>query len=125
MRMTLVTYRKTFNLGSYTSESIGVEMELNEGDNATEALDNCSALVEEYHQKTLAELETYRGTSVRDIIEPAVQINKVPDELQGALDGIDKCQDMSELKGWWTLSKSNLKLSQAYKAKEKQLTDAK
>lgn len=69
MRMILVTYRKTFNLGSYQSESIGVEMELNEGDSAVVALDNCAALVDEYHVKTLATLDAYRGTHTEIIPE--------------------------------------------------------
>ena len=54
--------------------------------------------------------------------------NPVTNEIQSALDGINACEELegnNGLKRWWTKSKSNLTLSTAYKAKEKQLTDAK
>jgi hypothetical protein len=34
MRVDRINYQKTFNLGNYTSERIGLEAQLEEGDNA-------------------------------------------------------------------------------------------
>ena len=53
---------------------------------------------------------------------------KVTDEVQAILDGIKSCTEISGSEGlssYWLRSKANLTLTQAYKAKEKQLTDAK
>ncbi len=129
MLISKVTYRKTFNLGSFQSEAIGVEIDLNEGESATEALDTCSQLVNEYHQKTMAELDEFRGTKTTDInpIED-IQVDKVPDEIRAVLDGIEACTGIAGSEGlgsYWLRSKGNLVLSTAYKAKEKQLTNAK
>ncbi len=125
MNIDRIAYQKVFPIGSYATERIGLEATLDIGENPEEALTKLKTITNELHIATMFELEGYRGTSVREIGEQEQQVDKVPDELQDALDGIEKCQDMSELKNWWTLSKSNLKLSQAYKAKEKLLTDAK
>ncbi len=125
MNIDRIAYQKVFPIGSYATERIGLEATLDVGENPEEALTKLKTITNELHIATMAELEGYRGTTTRVVEEKETQVTKVPDELQDALDGIEKCQDISELKEWWTLSKSNLKLSQAYKAKEKQLTDAK
>lgn len=51
MNINKVNYQRTFNLGNYCSERIGVELDLNPGEDATTALDTARKLVEEYHQK--------------------------------------------------------------------------
>lgn len=53
-----------------------------------------------------------------------VQVDKAPNPVQAAIDDIKKCETMDDLKSFWTLSKSNLNISLAYKEKEKQLKDA-
>ena len=53
MHIAKVNYQKTFNLGNYQSEKIGIEMELNQGESASKALDVCKELVEEYHRENL------------------------------------------------------------------------
>lgn len=119
MHISNINYQKTFNIGSYQSIKIGVEMVINEGENAEEGMDNLRVFVNEYFTKH-APTEEQRGTQVRDIVE-----DKPTDAIQDTLDGIEKCQTIDELKGWWLVSKGNLTLSGAYKSKEKQLNDAK
>ena len=51
MNIKTVYYQKTFNLGNYNSERIGIEVALNEGENAEDALNTARNLVEEYHSK--------------------------------------------------------------------------
>ena len=93
--MSLITYRKTFNLGNFTSESIGVEMELNEGDNPVEALDACSQLVNEYHQKTIADLEEYRGVITKTI--PDVQDIKIEKTI---IQEMEECSTYAEIQSF-------------------------
>lgn len=38
MRAVKVKYEKKFNLGNYETEAVGVELELNEGEKASDAL---------------------------------------------------------------------------------------
>lgn len=51
MHITTINYTKTFNLGNYSSEKIGVEIALNEGEDAMEAMEAAKNLVHEFHQK--------------------------------------------------------------------------
>ena len=56
MHIQTINYTRTFNLGNYSSEKIGVEFALNEGESATKALDYARELVEEYHKQNLIKL---------------------------------------------------------------------
>jgi hypothetical protein len=55
------------------------------------------------------------------------QVDKIPlsEEIQNALFDIQCCKTQDELDGFWMMSKGNLTLKDAYKAKEKQFKDAK
>ena len=57
MHIQTINYTRTFNLGNYSSEKIGVEFALNEGESATKALDYARELVEEYHKQNLIKLK--------------------------------------------------------------------
>ena len=57
MHIQTINYTRTFNLGNYSSEKIGVEFALNPGESADKALDNARQLVEEYHKKSVKQIE--------------------------------------------------------------------
>lgn len=126
MTPTLITYQRVFPLGSYSTERIGLEATLDEGENPETALSRLKIMVEELHQETLKSLSTddFRGTHVRNVVEePVDSVNKV-------LEAIRLCNEIEgngefSLRTYWLISKGNLVLSQAYKEREKQLTDAK
>ena len=82
-----------------------------------------------YNEDGTAKYEMYkgeemRGTHVRNVVEePVDSVNKV-------LEAIRLCNEIEgngefSLRTYWLISKGNLVLSQAYKEREKQLTDAK
>ena len=50
MHIQVINYQRTFNLGNYASEKIGVEVAINAGEDAKEALETAKSLVEEYHK---------------------------------------------------------------------------
>jgi hypothetical protein len=123
MQLDRISYQKVFPIGSYATERIGLEASLDKDENPEVALQRLSILVNDLHSATIANLEHYRGTSVVDI--PETKVDKVPDEVQAVLDGIENSPDMKELSSFWLKSKGNLMLLSAYKSKEKQLTNAK
>lgn len=49
MKATKVIYEKTFNLGNYQNEVIGIEIEPAEGEKASEAMDMAKRFVEAKH----------------------------------------------------------------------------
>ena len=57
MNITSINYTKTYNLGSYQSEKIGVEISINEGENAMEALDTVKKLCQEFHEKDFTDIQ--------------------------------------------------------------------
>ena len=82
-----------------------------------------------YNEDGTAKYEMYKGeemkgTHVRNVVEePVDSVNKV-------LEAIRLCNEIEgsgefSLRTYWLISKGNLVLSQAYKEREKQLTDAK
>ena len=45
MRAVKIKYEKKFNIGDYQSEAVGIELELNEGEKASDALALAKAFV--------------------------------------------------------------------------------
>ena len=89
-----ILYQKTFNIGSYMSEKIGVELTLNEGENAEQALDTAKSLVEEYHKKNNPINEEFMGTKIRDIVEDAPK-----DPKQALIQSIQQCKELEGADG--------------------------
>ena len=94
MHIDRIQYQKTFNLGMYQSEKIGVELTLNEGENAEQALDTAKSLVEEYHKKNNPINEEFMGTKIRDIVEDAPK-----DPKQALIQSIQQCKELEGADG--------------------------
>lgn len=117
MHIQVINYQKTFNLGNYSSEKIGVEIALNQGDDAKLALQEAQKLVEEYHQENL---EKIQFQSVEEIIwnEPVKKEKKETKSVsQRTKEFIDSCKTIKELKAWELMCKNNVELSQYYNEK--------
>jgi len=114
-----VSYQKTFNLGMYQSERIHVELTLNEGENATEALDTARNLVEEYHRKTTP-VEPYEMmcTKVVDI-----QKDKPLSTRDAVINGIQTCTEVKVLESYKLLCGVDTELKHIYETKLKELTN--
>jgi hypothetical protein len=117
MHIQVINYQKTFNLGNYSSEKIGVEIALNQGDDAKLALQEAQKLVEEYHQENL---EKIQFQSVEEIIwnEPVKKEKKETKSVtQRTKEFIDSSKTVKELKAWELMCKNNVELSQYYNEK--------
>ena len=114
------SYEMVTPYGLKVWDKVSVSGTISPSEDIQQAYKELDKILEEAHQATLSGEDEMKGTKVRDIApEPKIDI------LQGALDEIEKCTNMDELKGLWLISKSNLTLSAAYKVKEKQLTNVK
>lgn len=61
MKATKVNYEKTFNLGNYQNEVIGIEIEIEKGETAQQAIEMAKKFVEHMHcNKKKEELEEAR-----------------------------------------------------------------
>ena len=116
MHIEKVNYQKTFNLGNYSSEKIGVELCLNAGEDAKEALNAAKELVEEYHKENLVKLREsglYQEEETVEVIEK-VQPKTLNEKVKIF---IDACKTVEELKAWELMSKNNLELHEYYDQK--------
>jgi hypothetical protein len=132
MHIQTVSYTRTFNLGNYSSEKIGVEFALNQGESANKALDVARELVEQYHAENVKrQKEFYEepGELLYKIISSSVTSDKnevIPTQSKQTLaektkQFIDLCKTKEELKAWELMSKNNPELLKHYNNKFKTL----
>ena len=117
MHIQTVNYTRTFNLGNYSSEKIGVEFSLNQGESANKALDIARELVEEYHKQNVERLKSlgYYHDEIIEVI-PTQSKQTLAEKTKSF---IDSCKTKEELKAWELMSKSNPELLEHYNNKLK------
>ena len=122
MHIEKVNYQKTFNLGNYTSEKIGVEVCLHNGESADKALDIAKGLVEEYHKKNLDRHSIVIDAEIEPIvIEPRQNPKSLTERTK---EFIEMCKTKEELKAWELMSKNNTELLEYYNNKLKSFNNA-
>lgn len=113
MHIEKVNYQKTFNLGNYTSEKIGVELSLHQGESADKALDIAKQLVEEYHLENLK-----NNTFIVDVeTEPIIQTQSPKTLVEKTKQFINDCKNEGELKAWKIMANSNPEIMEYYNEK--------
>jgi len=135
MKFTQVSYQKTFNLGSYQSERIGVEIELSEGESPKEALDTAKQLVEEYHKENIKVAEPTTGEIYLEN-EIKVNIGEVlydfpkdktppppPKQNPTISEQIASCTDIKILESYKLIVKKNPDLQEVYNQTMDKLTN--
>ena len=115
MHIQTVNYTRTFNLGNYSSEKIGVEFSLNQGESANKALDIARELVEEYHKQNVERLKIL-GYFHDEVIE-VIPTQSKQTLVEKTKNFIDSCKTKEELKAWELMSKSNPELLKHYNNK--------
>lgn len=119
MHIQTINYTRTFNLGNYSSEKIGVEFALNPGESADKALDNARQLVEEYHKKSLKQIEEagYYFEQDEPIVEKVIPTQSKKTLTERTKEFIDSCKTKQELKAWELMCKNNPELLEYYNNK--------
>jgi hypothetical protein len=126
MHIQTVSYTRTFNLGNYSSEKIGVEFSINQGESANKALDIARELVEQYHAENVKRLKEVSEFLVVPYDETYSTEKIIPTQSKQTLaektkSFIDSCKTKEELKAWELMSKSNPELLEYYNNKLKSL----
>jgi hypothetical protein len=130
MKIDRISYQKTFNIGSYQSERIGVEIEINEGEDAKEALSTAKALVHEFYMEgvpTIPFPETHSivaDNAVVPIVDikadepPPTKLTKEEQQRKYLTD----CTTIEELNTFKLLVKNNPHLQETFDNHYKTLT---
>ena len=127
MKATKVTYLKTFPLGQFINEKIGIEIELNEGDDIQSALAFARSECELNHKTNNAHLYKDQETTMEQ--DPVViwgePLRKTePQKLSQKeliISEINKCQSPKQLKEWNLLASKYPETKELYDIKLKQL----
>ena len=119
MHIQTINYTRTFNLGNYSSEKIGVEFALNPGESADKALDNARQLVEEYHKKSVKQIEEAGLYFEQDepIVEKVIPTQSKKTLTERTKEFINSCTTKQELKAWELMCKNNPELMEYYNNK--------
>jgi len=118
MHIKSVAYTFTFNIGSYQSEKIGVEVELNAGESANDALETARNLVNEFHEKNFPkqDIPDYESFPIEP---PPIVIQKQEKRslFEETKYQIDQCKTEEELNAWALMVKNKPELQDYYNAK--------
>ena len=123
MHIQTIIYQRTFNLGNYSSEKIGVEFAINQGESANKALDIARELVEDYHKQNVAKLKDLGYFNNEQITEEVIPAQSKKSLAEKTKEFIDACKTEEELRAWELMSKSNSELLQHYNNKLNLLND--
>jgi hypothetical protein len=123
MNIQTIIYQRTFNLGNYSSEKIGVEFAINQGESANKALDIARELVEDYHKQNVAKLKDLGYFNNEQITEEVIPTQSKKSLAEKTKEFIDACKTEEELRAWELMSKSNSELLQHYNNKLNLLND--
>ena len=120
MHIQTINYTRTFNLGNYSSEKIGVEFALNEGESATKALDYARELVEEYHKQNVIKLKDL-NQFYQEIPDEIIPTQSKKSLAEKTIEFINACKTKDELRAWELMAKNNPEVLESYNAKHKSL----
>ena len=123
MHIQTIIYQRTFNLGNYSSEKIGVEFAINQGESANKALDIARELVEDYHKQNVVRLKDLGYFNNEQITEEVIPSQSKKSLAEKTKEFIDACKTEEELRAWELMSKSNSELLQHYNNKLNLLND--
>ena len=118
MHIQTINYTRTFNLGNYSSEKIGVEFAINQGESATKALDIAKELVEEYHKKNVEKLKDL-GDFYEEVPSEIIPSQSKQTLAEKTIEFINACKTKHDLKAWELMAKSNPEVLECYNAKLK------
>ena len=120
MHIQTINYTRTFNLGNYSSEKIGVEFALNEGESATKALDYARELVEEYHKQNVIKLKDL-NEFYQEVPDEIIPTQSKKSLAEKTIEFINACKNKDELRAWELMAKNNPEVLEVYNAKHKSL----
>ena len=124
MHIQTIIYQRTFNLGNYSSEKIGVEFAINQGESANKALDIARELVEDYHKQNVVRLKDLGYFNNEQITEEVIPSQSKKSLAEKTKEFIDACETEEELKAWELMAKSNSDILEHYNNKLNLLNDA-
>ena len=111
MTISKIYYQRNFRIGDFQYETIGIGIDINEGENAHEALEEAKRLVIEYNAEQNHPVPHIQESTVPQPL-PEIQVDKVKDI--SLTEQICFAENIGELKQFELLAKMNPNLQKAY-----------
>ena len=116
-KITSINYAKLFPLGAFINEKIGVECQLDDGEDVMNVLTEAKKIVTTFHYESNKELYEMKGMKVTDIQEgePVVQLsNPKLDQVQSIIRDMGTCTELKTLEAYRLIAKNNTDIQAAY-----------
>jgi hypothetical protein len=120
MKIDRINYQKTFNLGNYCSERVGIEMEIIPGEELS-AMEEAKKFVEEWHKLTNPQLYNGSQPPINGDI-PITKVEKEPSSPAGIIAAIYSCTELPVLMSYKKISKLKHEYEAAFNQQLKNLT---
>lgn len=124
MPISKITFKRNYSINLILHEHVhlGLEYDLNEGENAMDALISCDQFVKEGVERLFGKDKVAGISVVADNYSiPDYQVEKDKTDYTYVIEQINVCETLDELKSWQTISLGNTEAIQAYTQKLKQL----
>lgn len=125
-KITSINYAKLFPLGAFINEKIGVECQVDDGEDVMNVLTEAKKIVTTFHYDSNKELYEMKGMKVTDIqdSEPVVQLSSPKlDQVQSIIKDIGTCTELKTLEAYRLIAKNNTQIQTVYDNQLKTLTN--
>lgn len=119
MTVKTISYQKSFVIGPYLQEKIGVEIDLNENDDLDEAFITAKRMTETWHKENNPGL--YIENTITDEVSIPQNQTQLRDTVQYIIEDIQSCTDIKVLESYSLIAKSSPKVKEAYDNKYQEL----
>lgn len=114
MQISKIYYQRNFRIGDFQYETIGIGIDINEGEDAKQAMDEAKRLVIEYNAEQNHPVPHIQETNIPAEL-PIIQVDKGPQLEDMTLEQqIRSCKDMKVLKVYESIVKKDMLLKKAY-----------
>ena len=118
MTISKIYYQRNFRIGDFQYETIGIGIDLNEGENAHEALEEAKRLVIEYNAEQNHPVPHIQESTVPQPL-PEIRVDKKAIEVnyEVVIEEINKCTTIKELDEWNMIARGNKDAGMAFAKK--------
>ena len=119
MKIERISYQKAFVIGPYLQEKIGLEVQIDEGEDPAAAFERAKELVARWHVTTNPQPDfSAQGAPPTElpVIDWAAERR-----ISRLIDDMNACRVLTELQTYYTLAKANPDLEAAYEARKRVL----
>ena len=124
MRITTINYRHTYNIGNYSSESIGFEATVDEREDEQQALATLKQLAHKFHLESNKELYAPIETVADSPAVPVQQVSALDNDVRfDLIHAISTCTEIKVLETYRLMVKNDKQAQEVYQSQLNKLSN--